>query len=304
MQTACFFRSILVLSSLSLLSFAEDLQCEKAPKSMRASVRHIEGKGVGYNQGYTSIDLFLAQNNPIHSWVPFFDARAHVFNNGQPAVNAGVGARYLTSSWVYGVNTYYDYRKTSHYHYNQCAIGLEALSEAWGFRFNGYVPVGRIKSGYYKSRFSHFKGHHAILSSKREFAMYGSNLEASYHITKFKDVDIETAFGPYYFYNQSENALGGEVRVSAKFYDVIKLTASGSYDPVFKGIGQGEIGFIFPFGPRGKIKKKDQTAKSKFYCAIGPCKMLSAMKSLWQIRRDTTLLRSILTRIHLISLFL
>lgn len=67
---------------------------------------------------------------------PIFDGRAHVFNNGQPAVNAGVGARYLTSSWVYGVNTYYDYRKTTHDHYNQCALGLEAMSERWDLRLN------------------------------------------------------------------------------------------------------------------------------------------------------------------------
>ena len=84
--------------------------------------------------------------------------------------------------------------------------------------------------------------------------MYGANLEAGYHITKFKDIDIETAAGPYYFYNQSKNAVGGKVRVSARLYDMVKLTASGSYDPVFKGIGQGEMSFIVPFGPKGKVK--------------------------------------------------
>jgi hypothetical protein len=199
----------------------------------------------------------------MNQWIPFLDARAHVFNNGQPAANAGVGARYLTSSLVYGVNTYYDYRKTVHDHYNQVSIGLEAMTERWDFRLNGYVPVGSKKSGYYKSRFSHFKGNYAYLSSKREFAMYGSNFEASYHITKWKDIDIQTAFGPYYFYNQSKNAVGGEVRVSAKFYDMVKLTASGSYDPVFKGIGQGEIGFIIPFGPRGKVKSKNANCKKQ-----------------------------------------
>lgn len=98
------FTSLLALSSLSLVTYADETECGSASKAMRTSIRHIEGKGVGYTLGYTSFDLFLASSNPMRRWVPFFDGRAHVFNNGQPAVNAGVGARYLTSSWVYGVN--------------------------------------------------------------------------------------------------------------------------------------------------------------------------------------------------------
>jgi hypothetical protein len=267
-----FVTSLLAISTCSLLSFADEHGCGKAPRAMRASVRHIEGQGVGYDMGYTSFDFFAATSSSWHRWTPFIDVRAHVFNNGKPAVNTGVGLRYLTSSWVYGANTYYDYRKTNHDHYNQCAIGFEALSERWDIRLNGYVPVGSTKSSYYKSRFSHFKGNYAYLSSKREFAMYGSNLEASYHIIKYKDIDIETAFGPYYFYNQNKNAVGGEVRVSAKLYDMIKLSASGSYDPVFKGIGQGELSFIVPFGQRAKPKKTQSN----------PCHQIFMQKRLLQ----------------------
>jgi hypothetical protein len=64
MRPRSLFTSLLALSSLSLVSYAEERTCGQAPKAMRTSIRHIEGKGVGYSQGYTSFDLFLHQATP------------------------------------------------------------------------------------------------------------------------------------------------------------------------------------------------------------------------------------------------
>ena len=62
-----------------------------APKHYRAGVRHIESGGIGYKNGYTTIEAFLSPDP--NEWIatPFLDARAHVFNNGKWAANAGVG---------------------------------------------------------------------------------------------------------------------------------------------------------------------------------------------------------------------
>ena len=93
---------------------------------MRLTARHIEANGVGYNQGYTTLEGFFSSPNlERKDWVPFLDLRGHVFNNGKWAANAGVGARYLDDTRVWGGNIYYDYRNTTHQHYNQVALGVE-----------------------------------------------------------------------------------------------------------------------------------------------------------------------------------
>ena len=112
---------------------------------MRVTARHIDPGGIGYNQGYTTLEGFFPLYNGWDSWVLFLDARAHIFNNGRPACNAGLGTRYLTQSRAWGLNAYYDYRKTNRQHYNQVGAGLESLGRVWDFRFNGYRCVGRKK---------------------------------------------------------------------------------------------------------------------------------------------------------------
>src|SRR3974390_1481326 len=68
---------------------AGEMHCMKANHPHRIDIKHIEGKGIGYNQGYTSLDgLFTSMWN---DFIPFVDLRAHVFNNGRWAANAGLG---------------------------------------------------------------------------------------------------------------------------------------------------------------------------------------------------------------------
>ena len=65
MTTKKFLSSIVAFSCMySNVFSAEATQepaiCENAPNPIRASIRHIEPNGIGYNQGYTSFDAFLA----------------------------------------------------------------------------------------------------------------------------------------------------------------------------------------------------------------------------------------------------
>jgi hypothetical protein len=257
------FFIIIYSSSISTIFSGQHSLCESEPVFARSSLRHIESNGIGYNMGYSTLDFFIAPSKDLHSFIPFLDARMHVFNNGQPALNAGVGMRYKSTSWVYGINSFYDYRKTHRFHYNQLGMGFEALSKKWDIRGNGYVPVGKLKSKNFQVQFDHFKDHFAILLSKREFAMYGAHLEAGYHIKDKKKLSLYSAAGPYFFYNQGENAAGGQVRFNAAFYDYIKLEFSGSYDPVFRWVGQGQAGLMITFGPKNCKKQKKQLSSSR-----------------------------------------
>lgn len=216
-------------------------------------LRHIEPKGVGYGHGYTTADLFFISDQRAKSFVYFCNGRLHVFNAGYPAANAGLGLRYIDSSWVYGFNGYYDYRKTSKKSYHQIACGLEAMRGRFDFRLNGYLPIGKTKTSSYK--FSHFQGYNIILSKSREFAMRGVNAEAGYHFQKIKNYDLYAAAGPYYFNKKGTNAIGGEARFSATFNNYLKLEAKGSYDSVFKWIGQGQISFDISIGSPKKTRQ-------------------------------------------------
>jgi len=249
------FISIITLSWIVSYAGESDF-CEIAAKPYRVDLRHIEGKGVGYSQGYTTVAGFFTTSHALtSSWIPFLDLRAHIFNDGEPAANAGMGVRYLQASWLLGMNAYYDYRKTHTFHYNQFSLGLECLGSRWDFRLNGYLPLGK-KNDYSEPSFSHFVANQLIISQKQEFAMKGGNAEAGYHFKQWRRIDFYAALGPYYFKGEGKEAIGGQGRIKAMIYDCLGLQVSGSYDGVFHDIIQGEVSLNFPLGPKGKVSKR------------------------------------------------
>jgi len=87
--------SSLVLSSACLFSLeteSQEADCGKTSRPQRIEVKHIEAGGIGYSQGYTTLEGFFPLLASDKNWVPFLDLRAHIFNDGKPAVNAGLGA--------------------------------------------------------------------------------------------------------------------------------------------------------------------------------------------------------------------
>jgi len=228
--------------------------CGPGAKPMRISFRHIEPNGIGYNQGYTTAEGFFSLYNGWEDWILFLDARMHVFNNGEPALNAGLGTRYLSASRVWGLNAYYDYRKTHRYHYNQITAGLESLGQTWDFRINGYAPVGRWSSPLYGSTFAYFQENYAILRQRYEYALGGFNAEAAAHVDAWEHFPLYFAAGPYFLRGKGASVWGGQARASVAIYDYLKIEGNVSYDHLFKWIGQGQVGLTFSFGGRKKTK--------------------------------------------------
>jgi hypothetical protein len=241
------------LVSMTQLQAQEGDCCGPGAKPMRLEVRHIESGGVGYHDGYTTWAGFFSY--VTDSWVPFLDVRAHLFDNGRPAANAGLGMRYVGHR-VWGLNGYYDYRKHDHHHYNQAAFGLESLGVTWDFRANGYFPVGSIKGHRFGLEFDHFQGNEMIISRRQDFAMKGGNAEVGVHVNSICKVPLYFAAGPYYFKNEHKHAWGGEGRMVMDYSDYLRLEASASYDRLFRGKAQGQISVIFPFGPRPELVRK------------------------------------------------
>lgn len=253
--------SLVCISAANLMAEeATDVSCRRGPKPYRVTTTHIEGNGIGYKKGYTSLDGFFAWDKG-DNFVPFLDLRGHVFNDGRLAANAGLGGRYLVNSMArsFGANVYYDYRNTTHQHYNQVGAGLESLGTHWDFRINGYFPVGRRTSHYFHTRFDRFKGNNILIQRKKEFDMVGFDSEVGYHIKAWRNYPIYAAAGPYYISGRfGQHSWGGETRLSVAWKDYIKLQGSFSYDSIFRDIWQGQISFSLPFGKGHKLKKGNE----------------------------------------------
>lgn len=243
-------------------SIEEKEPCPDGKRHYRATVRHIESGGIGYKDGYTTLETFIASDPGWWRVTPFFDARGHIFNNGKWAANVGTGIRALWKERAYGINAYYDYRKTSRFHSNQIGVGLETLGKILDFRINGYLPVGKKVSKPYHTAFKTFSGNHMLLSQKFQTAMKGADAELGFHCGKFKSFDFYAAAGPYYFTGEKTRAVwGGKARVAGMFKDILTLEISDSYDRTFHNKVQAQISLTYSFGPKSKIKEKGRTCK-------------------------------------------
>ncbi len=225
----------------------------------RVTLSHIESNGVGYSQGYSSLNGFLIRPASADVWVlPFIDLRGHIFNNGKQAANGGLGVRFLGSR-IYGLYAYYDYRKTDKHTYHQACIGAESLGKIFDFRVNSYLPLGEDSSPYYDVYTYLYRGTPRI-SRSLQFSMEGFNAEIGIHSSN-SWWDLYTVFGPYYFRGYGRHAVGGEARVVAKLSKYFSFQVSSSFDTLFDTILQGQISLNIPFGG-AKIACKDQESFS------------------------------------------
>ncbi len=241
----------------------EEISCASGKRQDRAALRHIESGGIGYEEGYTTLEMFLTADPSQWEATPFLDARGHVFNNGKWAANAGIGLRTLWGNRAYGINTYYDYRNTGRFHSNQLGVGLETLGELFDFRINGYLPLGAKLSDRYDASFEAFSGNYMLVSQKYQSAMKGANAEFGFHLGKSESFDFCAAAGPYYFIGKDAPATwGGKARISGTFKEFLTLEISDSYDRTFHNKFQGEISLNFSFGPRSKVKEQGCICKA------------------------------------------
>ena len=232
--------------------------CRSPYHRMHFGVRHTEARGVGYKDGYTTLEGFgIYDNNP--SFMPFLDLRGHVFNNGKLAGNFGIGGRSVLSgiNHILGAYLYYDVRQENHsFTINQLSPGIELLGKRMEYRMNGYFPVGGHHSHKYGYEFSRFDGNNIRLRQKQKFALKGGDAEVGVHLTQSTKWDLYTGAGPYFFAAGGAHGWGGKVRLLGRYKEYISLEASYSYDRMFRNVVQGTIGFNYAFGK--KLSRKDR----------------------------------------------
>lgn len=267
-------RYALALTLISSLLLAEECCPEPGffsndrSSSYRVTARTLQGTGIGFNRGYSSLDLFLSRSVGCNLY-SFLDLRGHIFNNIKWAANAGLGLRWAPecTSHVYGLNVFYDFRKPNHHPYHQIGGGLELLTECWSLRANGYFPISdrthRLKEGFRK-----FQDHQAIFSRKDQFTFIGGDLEIGRQFLNCRYLDLEAIAGGYYLSGKfGKNAAGGLLKLKADVTRFITLQGQGSYDSYFNWRGSGEARINIPFGPRVRLQREnpccDETIESR-----------------------------------------
>jgi hypothetical protein len=239
-------------------------ECEGAPPSFRFNLTHREGGGIGYTQGYTSLDGFFAFSC-METFHPFFDVRLHIFNDGRPATNLGFGVRYIPSfdDAVLGINGFFDYRNTKHTTFEQAGIGFEYLTPKWEARLNGYFPIfGR--NNLYSLDFYKFEGHQAIFRANHEISFAGYDLSYSHTLLQRGQCDFSAMIDNYMFFaSYNSKAIGGFLKLKSNLSPYFSIETQGSYDSYFKGVMQIQAGFNIPFGKRIKTGKKKLSCRKE-----------------------------------------
>ncbi len=252
---------VVLLTIFAHLSAQEESLSCQTPNNIRVDIRHIEAGGIGYGQGYSTGALFAIAKHSPRGWYPFLDLRGHAFNNGRFAANAGLGLRYERNGFLYGVNTYYDYRNQHRFHSNQVGGGLEFFSKRLEARVNGYFPVGKTKSRFFGgSQFNSFQGNYMYVSQRQTHTFTGVDGEIAGRWPNCLGWDFLTGAGPYYLERSGQNVYGGKGRIRASYKQYAFLELSGSYDNVFHGQIQGQIGFSIPLGPKSFWREPSSSA--------------------------------------------
>ncbi len=131
----CLFLS-LVLSSLAHAS-STSLESYRN----RETIRHIEGGGIGYKEGYTTLD-FLSTIDVFPTGYLLLDLRGHLFNNSKFGGNGGGGVRFgKEDTFMCGLNAYYDFRY-DHFLFNQVGLGIDFRKNGFFLCANGYRSLG------------------------------------------------------------------------------------------------------------------------------------------------------------------
>lgn len=235
-----------------------DTFCQSLYHNINIGIRHIEARGIGYTNGYTTLEGFGIYNHH-DPFMPFLDLRGHIFDNGKLAGNAGIGARSYLSSihHLLGYYFYYDIRQGGHgLTAQQLSPGIELLGRRMEYRINAHFPIGNQKSHRYDYAFDSFKGNNILLKYKRQYVMKGADAEVGVHIAQSSNYDLYAGAGPYYFHAAYDTTWGGKARLNGKYKEYITVEASYSYDHLFGSIFQGSVAINIPFGK--KIRKKER----------------------------------------------
>jgi hypothetical protein len=105
---------------------------------------------------------------------------------GSVAGSIGMGVRQEAGNWVLGANGYLDYLHSSQdFGYAQLGAGLEAISQHWEFRLNGYAPIGDTANAVDAASRVGIANGQFVANQGYEVALYGLDAEVGFRMPVF-----------------------------------------------------------------------------------------------------------------------
>lgn len=147
----------------------------------------------------------------------FADGWLDYQDGGRVGGSIGGGLRQQVGDWVLGANGTFDFLHSEQgMNYQQVSLGLEALSEHWEFRVNGYLPLGTKANEVDAFSAARIAGNNFVINQGYEVALYAVDAEAGVRLPVF-DADSPNALKLYAgaFANGSdrtETVFGGSLR--------------------------------------------------------------------------------------------
>lgn len=199
--------------------------------SPRIMLRHSEGRGVGYERGFTELNGWVPLANPMTDGLLFLDTQLLADNEGFLGVNTGLGLRYewepLASA--IGLHLNYDNRHTGINTFHQVSFGVEYLSNWINIRGNGYIPIGDEEQG--TGQFV-FRNH--FLLRELETALYGGDFEVEVPLAVRRENRLAAHAGGYHFRHDGAREIWGwKAGVRAEATENVALDLAVSNDAVF-----------------------------------------------------------------------
>jgi len=237
-------------------------------KKWHGYVEFIGKPGTRRSLGQTDLFIPLVQDE---NDMTFFNVRGHVdFGNDNSEYNLGVGHRHMFDKFILGAYAYYDQSFTElGNRFKQITMGVEALSETWDFRANGYIPENHthtIKSNAQVEvvRLPRDQIKAQITGIFQEKALPGWDVEVGYKlpITKLTGLDLiedtRVYLGGYHFLGSGnfDSVTGPRVRLETKIHGLPLLGAharltvgiESQYDDPRGSNTTGKLGLRIPFG--------------------------------------------------------
>ena len=214
-------------------------------------VSHISGRGIGYHHAYTTLGLFYTPEYLLdYNYMPFLDARAHLFDNDRWAANIGLGMRTFAPCWnkIFGFNVFYDFRQ-DHRSFNQVGLGVEMLGCAFDFRANGYIPAGRQKQCYKCVEYPFWDGYCATHKEcQNELGGFDAEVGKALQWCCCSNWDFYVAAGGYYFNSRRHQSIrGGKVRFDISYLDLLDFGVRVFFDNKNHAMVQSIVTFSLPF---------------------------------------------------------
>lgn len=240
-----------------------------APSNKWQGYFEFMGKpGTARSLGQADLFVPLAQDK---NDMFFFNLRGQMDDFDNSEYNIGFGHRHMFDKWIIGGYGYYDHRITESYIFvEQVTLGVEALSETWDLRGNGYIAEGGSGTTTSAEFMERPENPAALITAEK--GLSGMDFEVGYKlpIPDFGDTglfeDTRLYLGGYHFIGNDpfESVTGPRVRLETRIHDLpflgvgsrLMVGLEAQYD---KPRGDQTFGLVSLRIPFGVASKKTRT---------------------------------------------